>query len=87
MLFGLTSPEMILSKPDRKILSGCTLKIEYVNTYGTCGICGATMRTRQELPAFFYNYIEGSAYEGILKSGIEVKAVSDECLARSVAVT
>ena len=63
-----------------------TLKIEYVNTYGTCGICGATMRTRQELPAFFY-IIEGSAYEGILKSGIEVKVVSDKCLARSVAVT
>ena len=87
MLFGLTSPEMILSKPDKKILSGCTLKIEYVNTYGTCGICGAAMRTRHELPAFFYIIIEGSAYEGILKSGIEVKAVSDECLARSVAVT
>ena len=45
------------------------------------------MRTRHELPAFFYIIIEGSAYEGILKSGIEVKAVSDECLARSVAVT
>ena len=44
------------------------------------------MRTRQELPAFFY-IIEGGAYEGILKSGIEVKAVSDKCLARSVAVT
>lgn len=36
---------------------------------------------------FLLYYIEGSAYEGILKSGIEVKAVSDECLARSVAVT
>ena len=43
------------------------------------------MRTRQELPAFFF--MEGSIYEGILKSGIEVKAVSDKCLARSVAVT
>ena len=30
------------------------------------------MRTRQEIPAFFYK--EGS-YEGILKSGIEVKVV------------
>jgi len=29
----------------------------------------------------------GSVYEGILKSGIEVKAVSDKCLAKSVAVT
>ena len=27
-----------------------------------------------------------SAYEGMLKFGIEVKAVSDECLAKSVAV-
>lgn len=31
-------------------------------------------------------YIYGSVYEGILKSGIEVKAVSDECLAKCVAV-
>ena len=61
----------------------CTLKIEYANTYGTCGICGAAMRTRQELPAFI---LYGSVYEGILKSDIEVKAVSDECLARSTAV-
>ena len=45
------------------------------------------MRTRQELPAFLYIIIEGSAYEGVLKSGIEVKAVSDNCLAKSVAVT
>ncbi len=29
----------------------------------------------------------GSAYEGIPKAGIEVKAVSDKCLAKSVAVT
>ena len=42
------------------------------------------MRTRQEIPAFFYR--EGS-YEGILKSGIEVKVSSDECLAKCVAVT
>ena len=42
------------------------------------------MRTRQELPVFI---LYGSVYEGILKSGIEVKAVSDECLAKSVAVT
>ncbi len=28
-----------------------------------------------------------SVCEGILKSGIEAKAVSDECLAKSVAVT
>ncbi len=41
------------------------------------------MRTRQELPA---SILVGSAYEGILKSGIEVKAVSDECLAKSAAV-
>ena len=61
----------------------CTLIIEYVNTYGTCGMCGAAMRTRQELPA---SILVGSAYEGILKSGIEVKAVSDECLAKSAAV-
>ena len=32
------------------------------------------MRTRQEIPAFFYR--EGS-YEGILKSGIEVKVSSE----------
>ena len=38
----------------QKILSMCTLKIEYANTYGTCGICGAAMRTRQELPAFIF---------------------------------
>ena len=54
MLFGLTSPEMILSKTGRKISAKRTLKIEYVNTYGTCGMCGAAMRTRQELPAFIF---------------------------------
>ena len=43
------------------------------------------MRTRQELPASIFSY--GSVYEGISKSGIEVKAASDECLAKSVAVT
>jgi len=32
-------------------------------------------------------FLCGSGYEGILKYGIEVKAVSDECLAKSVAVT
>ncbi len=32
-------------------------------------------------------FLYGSAYEGILKSGIEVKVVSDECLAKSVAGT
>lgn len=42
------------------------------------------MRTRQEIPAFFYR--EGS-YEGILKSGIEVKVKSENCLAKCVAVT
>lgn len=42
------------------------------------------MRTCQEIPAFFYR--EGS-YEGILKSGIEVKVSSEECLAKCVAVT
>lgn len=31
-------------------------------------------------------FLYGSVYEGILKSGIEVKAVSDECLAKSAAV-
>ena len=41
------------------------------------------MRTRQELPAFI---LYGSVYKGILKSDIEVKAESDECLARSAAV-
>lgn len=41
------------------------------------------MRTRQEIPAFFYR--EGS-YEGILKSGIEVKVSSEGCLAKCVAV-
>ena len=33
------------------------------------------------------SFLYGSVYEGILKSGIEVKAVSDKCLAKSVAVT
>lgn len=41
------------------------------------------MRTRQELPA---SILYGSVYEGILKSGIEVKAGSDECLAKNAAV-
>ena len=41
------------------------------------------MRTRQEIPAFLYR--EGS-YEGILKSGIEVKAGSERCLAKCAAV-
>ncbi len=31
-------------------------------------------------------FIYGSVCEGILKAGIEVKAVSDECLAKSAAV-
>ena len=59
------------------------LTISYTNAYRTCGICGATMRTRQEIPAFFYR--EGS-YEGILKSGIEVKVSSEGCLAKCAAV-
>ena len=33
------------------------------------------------------SFLYGSVYEGILKSDIEVKAASDECLAKSVAVT
>ncbi len=33
------------------------------------------------------SFLYGSVCEGILKSGIEVKAVSDECLAKSVAGT
>lgn len=33
------------------------------------------------------SFLCGSVYEGILKSGIEVKAVSDEYLAKSVAGT
>ena len=33
------------------------------------------------------SFLHGSVYEGIPKPGIEVKAVSDECLAKSVAVT
>lgn len=41
------------------------------------------MRTRHELPASVY---DGSVYEEILKSGIEVKAASGECLAKSAAV-
>ena len=56
MLFGLTSPEMILSKTGGGFLPGRTLKIEYINTYRTCGMCGAAMRTRQELPALFLYY-------------------------------
>ena len=34
-----------------------------------------------------FRFLYRSVYEGILKAGIEVKAVSDECLAKSVAVT
>ena len=41
------------------------------------------MRTRQEIPAFFYR--EGS-YEGVPKSGIEVKVSSGKCLAKCAAV-
>ena len=83
MLFGLISPELILSKMQAEACE-CTLTISYTNAYRTCGICGATMRTRQEIPAFFYR--EGS-YEGILKSGIEVKVSSEGCLTKCVAVT
>ena len=54
MLFGLASPEKILSKTGRGFLLERTLKIEYANTYGTCGMCGAAMRTRQELPALIF---------------------------------
>ncbi len=32
-------------------------------------------------------FLYGGVYEGIPKAGIEVKAASDECLAKSVAVT
>ena len=78
VLFGLISPELILSKMQAEACE-CTLTISYTNAYRTCGICGATMRTRQEIPAFFYR--EGS-YEGILKSGIEVKVSSEGCLAK-----
>lgn len=62
MLFGLTSPEKILSKTAESFLSERTLKIEYANTYGTCGVCGAAMRTRQELPAsiFIWKYVRGN---------------------------
>lgn len=83
MLFGLTSPEKILSKMGRNSVRR-TLKTEYVDTYGTCGIRGATMRTRHELPAFIFvwKWIRGNT-----GYGIEVKAGSDKCLAKSVAVT
>ena len=47
MLFGLISPELILSKMQAEACE-CTLTISYTNAYRTCGICGATMRTRQE---------------------------------------
>ncbi|ANU46330.1 hypothetical protein ADH76_22370 [Enterocloster clostridioformis] len=62
MLFGLASPEMILSNTGGRFLPDRTLKIEYVNTYGTCGMCGAAMRTRQELPAsiFVWKCIRGN---------------------------
>lgn len=43
------------------------------------------MRTRQEIPTFYF-IIEGSC-EGIQKFGIEVKVSSGECLAKCVAVT
>lgn len=82
MLFGLISPELILSKMQAGACE-CTLTISYKNAYKTCGICGATMRIRHEIPALFY--IEG-LYEGILKIGIEVKVSSGECLAKCAAV-
>lgn len=84
MFFGLISPELILSKMQAEACE-CTLTISYTNAYRTCGICGATMRTRQEIPAFDF-IIEGSC-EGIQKFGIEVKVSSGECLAKCVAVT
>ena len=80
--FGLISPELILSKMQAGACE-CTLTISYKNAYKTCGICGATMRIRHEIPALFY--IEG-LYEGILKIGIEVKVSSGECLAKCAAV-
>ena len=69
MLFGLTSPANDFIQTGRKKsarqhkgVGVCTLKIEYANTYGTCGICGATMRTRHELPAsiFVWEWIRGN---------------------------
>ncbi len=33
-----------------------------------------------------FHFLCGSGYEGILKGGIEVKAGSDECLAKCAAV-
>ncbi len=62
MLFGLASPEKILSKTGRGFLPERTLKIEYVNAYGTCGMCGAAMRTRQELSAsiFVWECVRGN---------------------------
>lgn len=74
---------MILSKAGRDNLPERTLIIEYVNPYGTCGICGAAMRIRHELPA---SVLCGSGYEEMPEVGIEVKAGSDECLAKSAAV-
>lgn len=41
------------------------------------------MRTRHELPA---SVLCGSEYEEMPEVGIEVKAGSDECLAKSAAV-
>ncbi len=61
-------------------MSRCTLKIEYANTYGTCGIYG-------HAKSCLLSFLCGSVYEGISKSGIEVKVVSDECPAKSVAGT
>ncbi|MFG6370174.1 MAG: hypothetical protein K1W16_17525, partial [Lachnospiraceae bacterium] len=46
----------------RRCVGECTLKIEYANTYGTCEVCGAAMRTRHELPASFI-YMEVCAKE------------------------
>lgn len=84
MFFELISPELILSKMQAEACE-CTLTISYTNAYRTCGICGATMRTRQEIPAFYF-IIEGSC-EGIQKFGIEVKVSSGECLEKCVTVT
>ena len=52
-----------------------TGRVEYVEP-----LCGHAMRCLLSL-------LNGSEYDGILKSDIEVKAWSDKCLAKSVAVT
>lgn len=76
-----------LSKKRTNRVCECTLKTSYLKCVQDVWDMWSHYADTPRAACFLLYYIEGSAYEGILKSGIEVKAVSDKCLARSVAVT